>query len=53
MRWHVVPSDIKILLCDFVVAANKSILMVMATALINDGSDAQHRCSAFDLLIET
>ena len=53
MRWHVVPSDIKILLCDFVVSANKSILMVMATALINDGSDAQHQFSAFDLLIET
>jgi hypothetical protein len=47
------PSDIKILLCDFVVATNKSILRGMATALINDGSDAQHRFSAFDLLIET
>ena len=47
------PSDMKILLCDFVAAANKSILMVMATALINDGSDAQHQFSTFDLLIET
>jgi hypothetical protein len=48
-----VLSDFKFLLCDFVVAANKWILIVMATALINDGSDAQHRFSAFDLLIET
>jgi len=48
-----VLSNFKFLLCDFIVAENKSILLVMATALINDGSDAQHRFSAFDLLIET